>query len=87
MIELYLDEMMRESLLNYDIEHSENCYDRNMYYITNSESQILYDIIFGISKETLEKIGFDLKDIEIIMESDVNVKFTNKPKYYIMEVA
>lgn len=87
MIELYLDNDIREQLLNYDIEHSENCYDRNMYYITTSESQILYDIIYGYDKELLEKVGFKPQDIEIILEDDMNVKFTNKKNYYIKQIA
>lgn len=88
MIELYLDNDLREQLLNYDIEHSENCYDRNMYYITNSESQILYDIIYGScwKSEILEKMGFEKQDIDVIMNDDVNIKFTNKNKYYFKEV-
>ena len=89
LIELHLDGMMREALLNYDIEHSENCYDRNMYYITNSENQILYDIIFGLlndERRILEKIGFDEEDIKIIDECDVNIKFTNKSNYFIKYV-
>ena len=86
MIELYLDDVTRERMLNYDIEHNERCYDDMMYYISNSESQILYDILFGMSSLTLEKIGFNVDDIDIILESDVNIKFTNKKMYYIKEL-
>ena len=83
MIELYLDEIMREQILNYDIEHSDGSYDNMMYYIQNSESQVLYDIIFGVTEKDLEKFGFKNDDIKLIMESDVNIKFTNKNNYYI----
>lgn len=86
MIELYLNDDMRESILNYDIENSERCYDRDMYYIQTSESQILYDIIYGYGEELLEKLGFNVQDIKTIMEDDMNVKFTNKNKYYIKEL-
>ncbi len=86
MIELYLNEDMRESILNYDIENSERCYDRDMYYIQTSESQILYDIIYGYGEELLERLGFNVQDIKTIMEDDMNVKFTNKNKYYIKEL-
>ena len=89
MIELYLDIDMREQLLNYDFEHSERCYDDVMYYITNTESQILYDIIYSIiyfRKDILERMGFKQEDLEIIEEYDVNIKFTNKRKYYIKEI-
>lgn len=83
MIDLYLDSVMREQILNYDIEHSEQNYDNLMYYIQNSESQVLYDIIFGVTEKDLEKFGFKNDDIKLIMESDVNIKFTNKNNYYI----
>lgn len=86
MIELYLNDDMRESILNYDIENSERCYDRDMYYIQTSESQILYDIIYGYGEELLERLGFNVQDIKTIMEDDMNVKFTNKNKYYIKEL-
>lgn len=88
MIELYLDMSMREAILNYDIEHSENCYDRNMYYISNTENQILYDIIYGMiyNTELLEKLGFDLKDIKLLETEDMNIKFTNKSNYYIKQI-
>lgn len=89
MIELYLDECMREQLLNYDYEHSGMDYDTMMYYAQNTESQILYDIIFGLiydEENILEKFGFSRNDIDIMEESDVNIYFTNKQNYYIKEV-
>lgn len=89
MIELYLDSAMREALLNWDYEHTETDYDNVMYYITNTENQILYDIIFGLmydGNKILQKLGFDGEDLKIIEESDVNIYFTNKQKYYIKEV-
>lgn len=89
MIELYLDIDLREQLLNYDFEHSEKCYDNVMYYISNTESQILYDIIFGLighMNYILEKMGFKQEDLEIIELDDVNIKFTNKNNYYLKEI-
>lgn len=89
MIELYLDETMREQLITYDFEHSEICYDNIKQYVRNTESQILYDIIYDLlysNKKRLEKMGFEKKDLEIIEEDDMNIKFTNKEKYYIKEI-
>ena len=89
MIELYLDENIREQLITYDFEHSEICYDNIKQYVRNTENQILYDIIYDLiytNKDRLEKIGFKKEDLKIIEEDDVNIKFTNKQGYYIKEI-
>ena len=84
---LYLDSDMREQLLNYDITNVEQNYDNLMFYITNSEKEILYNIILGLSIEILEKLGFSKEDSKLLFNTDQSyVEFTNKPKYYIKEV-
>ena len=86
MIELYLDVEKRQKILDYDIENSEHDYDRDMYYIINTENQIICDIIYGMGVWELEEIGFKPIDICKIMEDDVMICFTNKSEYYIKEV-
>ena len=84
MIELYLDENMRERLLKYDIDRNEMSCDNCMYYICNTESQILLDIIdnldFGDIK-LLKELGFREEDIDLLFNHDINIKFTDKEKY------
>lgn len=87
MIELYLTDKMREELLKYDIERNERTYDDILYYISNTENQILYDIIYGYGDdEILVDIGFKKEDIKKIWEDDVNIKFTDNDEYYIKEI-
>lgn len=77
--------MMREAILNYDIENSTDDYDRNMWYIKTSEKEILYNCICGWGDE-LEKVGFKKEDIELLINNNFkfNVEFTNKKDYYII---
>ena len=83
MIRLYLNEVIREELLNYDIEHSEHCYDRDMFYIINSEEIILMNILENINTDVLIKMGFDDETIQVIQECDFEVRFTNRNKCYL----
>ena len=86
MIELYLDECMRERLLKYDIERSEMTCDNCMYYISNTESQILSDIIDNLDFgdiDLLKELGFKEEDIDLLFNYDITIKFTNEDNYYI----
>ena len=84
MIKLYLNETIREQMLNFDIENSEHSYDRDMFYITNSEKDILRNIIHGWGEMLLEKIGFHQSDIDLIMNDEIDIEFSNKRDYYII---
>lgn len=85
MITIYLSESIREQMLNFDIENSEHCYDRDMFYITYSEKEILRHIIHGWGEMLLEKLGFHQSEIECLMNNEIKVEFSNKKDYYIVE--
>lgn len=85
MIKLYLNEDMREAILNHDIEYSEDSYDRNMWYIQSSEKDILYHCICGWLHD-LERLGFKERDINLLKMGEFEVEFTNKKNYYIKQI-
>ena len=83
MIKLSLSDKMREKILEYDIENSEHCYDRDMFYITYSEKEILRHIIRGWGEMVLSSVGFNQSDIELILNDEIKIDFSNEKEYYI----
>lgn len=90
MVIVFLDKKTREGVLDYDVQTTEHSYDRDMYYITHSEKQILHDIIDGMigweeEEERLKEFGFKRSDIDKMRNGKFKVEFTDK-KMYIEDV-
>ena len=85
MVVVYLSEYVRDMLLYYDIENSEDSHERTFYYIENTPNKILHDIIDGFigwHEDELERLGFDL-DLEPLRDGKFTVEFTDKDDCYI----
>ena len=81
---LYLDENMREKLLDYDRNICDlNDFESILFYIRNDEKYILENILENMCEEKLVEFGFDEKTIYVIQECVFEVRFTKKDKYYL----